>query len=76
MALLDPTVPLLLSPPDSELSSELERYIKIGLLCVQEAPENRPDMSAVVAMLTTRNSDFNMLMRAGAASHEAAAACT
>ncbi|CAO2043885.1 unnamed protein product [Urochloa humidicola] len=64
MALLDPTVPLPVSTPASELSSELERYIKIGLLCVQEAPENRPDMSAVVAMLTTRNSDINLLPRA------------
>lgn len=51
LALLDPTVPLPVSPPDSQISSELERYIKIGLLCVQEAPENRPDMSAVVAMI-------------------------
>ncbi|CAN6269411.1 unnamed protein product [Urochloa humidicola] len=64
MALLDPTVPLPVSTPASELSSELERYIKIGLLCVKEAPENRPDMSAVVAMLTTRNSDINLLPRA------------
>ncbi|OEL25484.1 Receptor-like serine/threonine-protein kinase SD1-8 [Dichanthelium oligosanthes] len=69
MALLDSTVPLPVSPPDSEISSELERYIKIGLLCVQEAPENRPDMSAVVAMLTTRNSDISLLARAAQQSH-------
>ncbi|CAN6164079.1 unnamed protein product [Urochloa humidicola] len=75
MALLDPTVPLPLSPPDSEISSDLERYIKIGLLCVQEAPENRPDMSAVVAMLTTRNSDVNLLLRA-AQKNKAAVTCT
>ncbi|CAL5070258.1 unnamed protein product [Urochloa decumbens] len=75
MALLDPTVPLPLSPPDSEISSNLERYIKIGLLCVQEAPENRPDMSAVVAMLTTRNSDINLLLRA-AQKNKAAVTCT
>nr|TKW06799.1 hypothetical protein SEVIR_7G264300v2 [Setaria viridis] len=75
MALLDPMVPLPLSTPDSEMRSELERYVKIGLLCVQEAPENRPDMSAVVAMLTTRNSDINLLPRA-ALQNVAAATCT
>ncbi|CAL5014667.1 unnamed protein product [Urochloa decumbens] len=75
LALLDQTVPLPVSPPDSEISSELERYIKIGLLCVQEAPENRPDMSAVVAMLTTPNSDINLLLRA-AHQNEDAVTCT
>ncbi|CAN6236368.1 unnamed protein product [Urochloa humidicola] len=75
LALLDQTVPLPVSPPDSEISSELERYVKIGLLCVQDAPENRPDMSAVVAMLTTRNSDINLLLRA-AHQNEDAVTCT
>ncbi|WVZ87343.1 hypothetical protein U9M48_033992 [Paspalum notatum var. saurae] len=64
MALLDSTVALPVSPPGSEISTELERYVRIGLLCVQEAPESRPDMSAVVAMLTTRNPDTNLLLRA------------
>ncbi|XLS51725.1 hypothetical protein HN51_012402 [Arachis hypogaea] len=31
--------------------SEVLRCIHIGLLCVQERPENRPDMSAIVLML-------------------------
>lgn len=75
MALLDPTVPLPLSAPDSEMSSEIERYIKIGLLCVQEASENRPDMSVVVAMLNTQNSDINLLPRA-AQQTVSAAICT
>ncbi|KAL6651962.1 hypothetical protein ACP70R_010887 [Stipagrostis hirtigluma subsp. patula] len=74
MALLDPVVTLPLSLPDSEISSELERCIKIGLLCVQEAPDDRPDMSAVLVMLTSRNSNI-ILPRAAqqseAASHEA-----
>ncbi|KAJ1272977.1 hypothetical protein BS78_06G244700 [Paspalum vaginatum] len=64
MSLLDSTVALTMSPSGSEISSELERCVRIGLLCVQEAPESRPDMSAVVAMLTTRNSDTSVLPRA------------
>lgn len=60
MALLDRVVTLPISPPDSEISSELERCISIGLLCVQEAPDDRPDMTTVVAMLTTRNQNINL----------------
>jgi len=31
--------------------SEILRYIHIGLLCVQQRPEDRPNMSSVVLML-------------------------
>ncbi|MED6194717.1 hypothetical protein PIB30_031133 [Stylosanthes scabra] len=30
---------------------EVERCIQVGLLCVQQRPEDRPDMSSVVLML-------------------------
>ena len=31
--------------------SEIIRYIHIGLLCVQQRPEDRPNMSSVILML-------------------------
>lgn len=31
--------------------SELLRYMHVGLLCVQEKPGDRPDMSSVILML-------------------------
>ncbi|KAL3522119.1 hypothetical protein ACH5RR_014953 [Cinchona calisaya] len=34
---------------------EVERCIRIGLLCVQRRPEDRPTMSSVVLMLDTEN---------------------
>jgi len=40
---------------DSDTSSNcmhaVPRYVTIGLLCVQESPEDRPTMSDVVAMI-------------------------
>jgi hypothetical protein len=72
-AILDAAVTLPISPPDSEISSELERCVSIGLLCVQEAPDDRPDMSTVVAMLNTRNGNAN-LPRAAQHSNEPAVA--
>ncbi|KAL6844012.1 hypothetical protein ACP4OV_025685 [Aristida adscensionis] len=42
--------------PEPELLYELERCVQIGLLCVQQSPEERPTMSAVVAMLNNYNS--------------------
>ncbi|TVU16256.1 hypothetical protein EJB05_39809, partial [Eragrostis curvula] len=60
MALLDPVVPLPVSPPNSVLSSELERCVTIGLRCVHEAADDRSDMSTVVAMLATRNENINI----------------
>jgi hypothetical protein len=33
--------------------NEIIRHVQIGLLCVQEYPENRPRMSEVVVMLSS-----------------------
>uniref|UniRef100_A0A6N2MZ61 S-locus receptor kinase C-terminal domain-containing protein n=1 Tax=Salix viminalis TaxID=40686 RepID=A0A6N2MZ61_SALVM len=38
---------------DSSSSLEVERCIQIGLLCVQQRPEDRPSMSTVVVMLSS-----------------------
>jgi hypothetical protein len=72
VALLDPAVTLPISTPDSEMSSELERCISIELLCIQEAPDDRSDMSTVVAMLNTRRNGNASLPRA---SNETAVVC-
>ncbi|XP_068650609.1 G-type lectin S-receptor-like serine/threonine-protein kinase At4g27290 [Aristolochia californica] len=40
---------------DSFLPHEAERCIHVGLLCVQESPANRPNMSSVVSMLGNEN---------------------
>jgi len=37
-------------------SSEVIRCIHVGLLCVQQRPNDRPDMSAVVLMLNGEKS--------------------
>ncbi|PUZ49089.1 hypothetical protein GQ55_7G297600 [Panicum hallii var. hallii] len=44
---------------DADLVSELRRCIQIGLLCVQRSPCDRPAMSAVLAMLTSRTSQLD-----------------
>ena len=49
--LLDPAV----AQPEPELLFELERCVQIGLLCVQQSPDDRPAMSAVVAMLNSNS---------------------
>ncbi|CAJ2638945.1 unnamed protein product [Trifolium pratense] len=36
---------------DEAICSEIIRFIHVGLLCVQQQPENRPNMSSVVFML-------------------------
>ena len=36
---------------DSVIQAQVLRCIHIGLLCVQERPENRPNMSSVIHML-------------------------
>ncbi|RHN65849.1 putative protein kinase RLK-Pelle-DLSV family [Medicago truncatula] len=36
---------------DEAICSEIIRFIHVGLLCVQQKPENRPNMSSVVFML-------------------------
>ncbi|KAB1215250.1 hypothetical protein CJ030_MR4G004189 [Morella rubra] len=38
---------------DSYTQSEMLRCIHVGLLCVQQRPENRPNMSSVVLMLSS-----------------------
>ncbi|TVU32333.1 hypothetical protein EJB05_24058, partial [Eragrostis curvula] len=45
--LLDPAV----AQPGPELLLELKRYVQVGLLCVQQLPDDRPAMSDVVTML-------------------------
>lgn len=67
MALLDSTTTDLLPLPEteSEIASVLRRCIHIGLLCVQESPDDRPAMSTVVAMLTTKTSQIEQPNRPG-----------
>ncbi|GJN26315.1 hypothetical protein PR202_gb14238 [Eleusine coracana subsp. coracana] len=45
--LLDPAVP----QPEPEVLLELEKCVQVGLLCVQQSPDDRPTMSIVVTML-------------------------
>ncbi|XBJ05586.1 hypothetical protein VPH35_024342 [Triticum aestivum] len=60
--LLDTTiVPLPKSEP--EILPELKRCIQIGLLCVQEMPDDRPAMSEVVAMFTSTTSQIDLPRR-------------
>lgn len=63
MELLDSTMAVPVSESEPELLSELERCIQIGLLCVQETPDDRPTMSAIVAMLTSRSSQIDQPKR-------------
>ncbi|XP_074343973.1 G-type lectin S-receptor-like serine/threonine-protein kinase At4g27290 [Apium graveolens] len=39
---------------ESSNQHEVFRVIQVGLLCVQEYPEDRPDMSSVVMMLSSK----------------------
>uniref|UniRef100_A0A0D9WA14 Receptor-like serine/threonine-protein kinase n=1 Tax=Leersia perrieri TaxID=77586 RepID=A0A0D9WA14_9ORYZ len=48
---------------ETELVYDLERCIHIGLLCVQDKAEDRPTMSEVVAMLTSRTSQMEQPRR-------------
>lgn len=41
---------------DSCNISELVRCIQVGLLCLQHHPEDRPNMTTVVVMLSSENS--------------------
>ncbi|KAF0890865.1 hypothetical protein E2562_004339 [Oryza meyeriana var. granulata] len=43
---------------DAELLDDVERCIQLGLLCVQDMADDRPTMSEVVAMLTSRTSQM------------------
>jgi len=45
LEIIDPNI------KDSFIELEILRFIHIGLLCVQQYPEDRPTMSSVVLML-------------------------
>ena len=49
MKLLDKAV------ENSVLTTELSRCMHVGLLCVQECPNDRPSMSSVFMMLSSDN---------------------
>ncbi|XP_025825443.1 putative receptor-like protein kinase At4g00960 [Panicum hallii] len=44
--------------PEPELLFELDRCVQIGLLCVQQSPNDRPTMYAVVTMLNNSSSQI------------------
>ena len=44
--------------PEPELLFELDRCMQIGLLCVQQSPNDRPIMYAVVTMLNNSSSQI------------------
>ncbi|KAK8449752.1 hypothetical protein SEVIR_7G264400v4 [Setaria viridis] len=46
------------SQPEPELLFELERCLQIGLLCVQQSPNDRPTMYAVITMLNNSSSQI------------------
>nr|XP_043634863.1 putative serine/threonine-protein kinase [Erigeron canadensis] len=48
--------PLLLKGDDERLKKEAVRFLKVGLLCVQETSKLRPKMSGVIRMLTGETS--------------------
>lgn len=49
---------LLTNKKGDELESEAVRFLKIGLLCVQEITRLRPSMSLAVKMLTKKDIDI------------------
>ncbi|KAI3971471.1 hypothetical protein MKW92_033642 [Papaver armeniacum] len=51
MELMDPC----LEDSSTSASSEVLKCIQVGLLCVQQLPEDRPSMSSVVFMLASEN---------------------
>uniref|UniRef100_A0A0E0KVP5 non-specific serine/threonine protein kinase n=1 Tax=Oryza punctata TaxID=4537 RepID=A0A0E0KVP5_ORYPU len=61
--LLDPAMARPASDDDAELLYDLERCINIGLLCIQDMADDRPTMSEVVAMLTSRTSQMEQPKR-------------
>lgn len=46
--------------PEPDLLLGLDRCIQIGLLCVQQSPDDRPTMNQVVSMLTKYSSQIAM----------------
>jgi hypothetical protein len=49
---LDDFLESAIEKPSTADLSRIRRYIQIGVLCVQETPDHRPDMPEVVEMLT------------------------
>ncbi|MCD9642917.1 hypothetical protein HAX54_029966 [Datura stramonium] len=43
---------------DLQLKKEIQRYVHVGLLCVQEYAEDRPNVSTVLSMLTREIADL------------------
>ncbi|KAL6844525.1 hypothetical protein ACP4OV_026198 [Aristida adscensionis] len=44
--------------PEPELLPELERCVQVGLLCVQQSPDDRPTMFSVLGMLNNSSSQI------------------
>ncbi|KAJ1272968.1 hypothetical protein BS78_06G243900 [Paspalum vaginatum] len=59
--LLDPAV----AQPAPELLFDLERCVQIGLLCVQQSPDDRPTMSAVATTLNSNSLQIRAPKRPG-----------
>lgn len=63
---------------ESELSSKLKQCIEVALHCVQLEPDERPTMSAIIAMLTNtsapvspiRHPTLDSMMTAWSQDHE------
>lgn len=43
---------------ETVLEDEATRYTQLGLLCVQEIPEDRPEMSDVISMIMQESTDL------------------
>ena len=43
---------------DESFEKEITRCVQIGLLCAQEAANDRPNVSTVIWMLTTENTNL------------------
>jgi len=59
LALIDPII------GDACHQTEISKCIQIGLLCVQEFPEDRPTISAVISMLDSEISYLPRPMQPG-----------
>ncbi|KAL6844523.1 hypothetical protein ACP4OV_026196 [Aristida adscensionis] len=49
--------------PEPDLLTQLERCLQIGLLCVQQSPDDRPTMSAAITMLNSSGSEVYLPKR-------------
>ncbi|XP_010667681.1 G-type lectin S-receptor-like serine/threonine-protein kinase SD1-13 [Beta vulgaris subsp. vulgaris] len=52
LSLIDPTI------QDTHFQGEILRCIEVGLLCVQEFPEERPSISTIISMLDSEITDL------------------